>query len=48
MNKCKYCNKRIWLTNYWCMKCLEKIVDEIIKENFEKTFIEIIKNRENK
>ncbi len=29
MNKCKKCNKRIWLSKNWCMNCLEIIVDEI-------------------
>lgn len=33
MNKCKYCNKRIWLSKNWCMKCLEIIVDEIVNKD---------------
>ncbi|WP_338974200.1 hypothetical protein [Spiroplasma endosymbiont of Tricholauxania praeusta] len=45
MNKCKYCNKRIWLTNYWCMKCLEIIVNNL-SENVENKYLN--KNKENK
>ncbi|WJG69339.1 hypothetical protein SIXOD_v1c26170 [Spiroplasma ixodetis Y32] len=33
MNKCKKCNKRIWLSKNWCMNCLEKIVDEIVSKD---------------
>lgn len=31
MKKCKYCNKRIWLTEKWCMKCLKNIINGNIK-----------------
>lgn len=36
MNKCKYCNKRIWLTKNWCMKCLKKIVNDLTKNKENK------------
>ncbi|WP_342267281.1 hypothetical protein [Spiroplasma endosymbiont of Villa modesta] len=31
MNKCKKCNKRIWLSKNWCMKCLEIMVNNLTK-----------------
>ncbi|WP_174480825.1 hypothetical protein [Spiroplasma endosymbiont of Danaus chrysippus] len=45
MNKCKYCNKRIWFSQYWCMNCLEKIVNNLSK-NVENKYLN--KNKEKK
>ncbi|WP_174480438.1 hypothetical protein [Spiroplasma endosymbiont of Danaus chrysippus] len=45
MNKCRTCNKRIFLSKNWCLKCLEIIVNNL-SENVENKYLN--KNKENK
>ncbi|BDT02994.1 hypothetical protein SHM_06400 [Spiroplasma ixodetis] len=33
--RCKYCSKRLWLTQYMCDRCMMNRVDEFLKKQEE-------------